>query len=81
MGSAATPRVKQLLERLAELPEENQDAYAAAFLQQMEADDDFDRLIASHPDVLRELADEALAEAGLGRTAPLLEADFDLEKD
>ena len=81
MGSAATPRVKQLLERLSELPEENQDAYAAAFLQQMEADDDFDRLISSRPDVLRELADEALAEAGLGRTAPLLEADFDLEKD
>lgn len=81
MGSAATPRVQQLLERLSELPEENQDAYAAAFLQQMEADDDFDRLIASRPDVLRELADEALAEGGLGRTAPLLEADFDLEKD
>ena len=51
--------MQQLLERLSELPEENQDAYAAAFLQQMEADDDFDRLIASRPDVLRELADEA----------------------
>lgn len=49
------------------LPEEEQDSLAAAILAELA----FDAAIASRPDVLERLADEALAEHRAGRTLPL----------
>lgn len=73
--------VARLLDRLNELPEEERERLAENFLIQIEDDDEFDRLIASRPDVLRAMADEALAEHRAGLTEPLTEADFALDSD
>ena len=73
-------RVTQLLhevfERIQELPDAEQDAIAAALNEDLEAR--FDALIASRPDVLRELARAARAEDDAALTAPLTKDDFDL---
>lgn len=73
--------VARLLDRLNELPEEERERLAENFLIQIEDEDEFDRLIASRPDVLRAMADEALEEERVGMTLPLTEADFEIEAD
>ncbi|MCZ7576621.1 MAG: hypothetical protein M5U18_06065 [Dehalococcoidia bacterium] len=73
--------VARLLDRLNELPEEERERLAENFLIQIEDEDEFDRLIASRPDVLRAMADEALEEERAGMTLPLTEADFEIEAD
>jgi hypothetical protein len=73
--------VARLLDRLNELPEEERERLAENFLIQIEDDDEFDSLIASRPDVLRAMADQALEEDRAGRTLPLTEADFEIEAD
>lgn len=73
--------VARLLDRLNELPEAERERLAESFLIQIEDEDDFDRLIASRPDVLRAIADQALAEHRAGLTGPLTEADFALDSD
>ncbi len=49
------------------LPDEEQEALAKAILAEVE----FDALIASRPDALEKLADDALVEHRAGRTLPL----------
>jgi hypothetical protein len=65
-----------VFERIQELPEAEQDAIAAALNEDLEAR--FDALIASRPDVLRQLAKAARGEENAGLTESLTEADFDL---
>ena len=64
MGTGLT----KLIERMNRLPEAEQERYAGEFLTQLDQDDDFDRLIASRPDVFRALAEEALAEHRAGKS-------------
>lgn len=73
--------VARLLDRLKDFSEEEQDRLAEEFLMQIDEEDDFDRLIASRPDVLRRMADEAWAEHEAGLTAPLTRDDFALSSD
>lgn len=73
--------VTKLVERLNELPEAERERLVQNFLVQIESDDEFDRLIASRPDVLRAMADEALEEERAGRTLPLTEADFEIDEE
>ncbi len=73
--------VARLIDRLNELPAEERERLAENFLIQIDEEDDFDRLIASRPDVLRAMADQALAEHRAGLTEPLTEADFALDSD
>ena len=51
--------VARLLDRLSEFSEEEQERLATNFLIQIEDEDEFDRLMASRPDVLRAMADAA----------------------
>jgi hypothetical protein len=52
-----------------ELPQKEQEFLGRLLFRVMEAR--FDQLIASRPDVLRKMAEEALAEARNGETEPL----------
>lgn len=65
----------KLLERAfteaAKLPEQEQDALAAAILEELESERRWDELFERSGDVLSELAEEALAEHRAGRTREL----------
>jgi len=74
-------QVTKLVERLNELSPAERERLVENFLVQMESDDEFDRLVASRPDVLRAMADSALAEHRAGLTEPLTDADFALDAD
>jgi hypothetical protein len=53
------------------LPETEQDALAEAIRNEVLGDDDWERSFSASPDVLEELADEAIAEHRAGRTQPV----------
>ena len=55
----------------AELPEAEQNALAIALLSELASEQAIDDAIATRPDVLARLADEALAEHRAGRTEAL----------
>lgn len=55
----------------AELPEAEQNALASALLSELASEQAIDAAIATRPDVLARLADEALAEHRAGRTEAL----------
>lgn len=65
----------KLLERAfteaAKLPEQEQDALAAAILEELESERRWDELFERSGNVLSELAEEALAEHRAGRTREL----------
>lgn len=69
-----TKLLKKAFERLAKLPEDEQDAYAAILLEEIDSDDLWLKTLAESQDVLESLADEALKEHKAGKTTPL---DFD----
>jgi hypothetical protein len=53
------------------LPDREQDALAAAILEELAADERWETTIAAEPGALERLADEALAEHRASRTKPL----------
>jgi hypothetical protein len=53
------------------LPDEDQDALAAALLEELESERRWDELFAASPEVLQRLGDEALREYRAGRTEEL----------
>ncbi len=55
----------------AELPEAEQNALASALLSELASEQAIDAAIATRPDVLARLADEASAEHSAGRTEAL----------
>ena len=55
----------------AELPEAEQNALASALLSELASEQAIDAAIATRPDVLTRLADEAVAEHRAGRTEAL----------
>lgn len=66
-----TKLLQKAFAEAAKLPAEEQDALATAVLSEIESERRWDRLFAQSDEMLSELAEEALAEHGAGRTKPL----------
>jgi hypothetical protein len=66
-----TRSLKKAFEAASKLPEAEQDALAAAILEELESERRWDELFQRSADILAELAKEALAEDRASRTRPL----------
>ena len=66
-----TKALKKAFEAASKLPEAEQDALAAAILEELESERRWDELVQRSADTLAKLAQEALAEDRAGRTRPL----------
>jgi len=66
-----TKLLEKAFSEAAKLPEPEQDALAAAILEELESERRWDELFERSGDVLGELAEEALAEHRAGRTREL----------
>ena len=66
-----TKALKKAFEAASKLPEAEQDALAAAILDEVESERRWDELFERSTDTLAKLAKEALAEDRAGRTRPL----------
>ena len=66
-----TQLLEQAFAAAANLPSEEQDALARALLEDLASERSIDERLATTPDALATLADEALAEHRAGRTEPL----------
>ena len=66
-----TKALKRAFDAASQLPEKDQDALAAAILEELAADERWEAALAAAPAVLERLADEALGEHRAGRTKPL----------
>jgi hypothetical protein len=66
-----TKALKKAFEAASKLPEVEQDALAAAILEELESERRWDELFQRSADTLSKLAKEALTEDRAGRTRPL----------
>ncbi len=66
-----TKALKKAFEAASKLPEAEQDALAAAILEELASERRWDELFERSADTLAKLANEALAEDRAGRTRPL----------
>jgi hypothetical protein len=66
-----TEKLKKAFEAASKLPPADQDALAAAILEEVKVDKLWDASLAREPAALKRLADEALQEHRAGRTRPL----------
>jgi len=66
-----TKALKRAFEAAAKLPDQDQDALAAAILEELVADERWEAALGADPGALEGLADEALNEHRQGRTKPL----------
>jgi len=66
-----TKLLEKAFEVAAKLPPEQQDALAAALLRELESEHRWDQLFSASPDLLANLAEEALKEERAGYTKPL----------
>jgi hypothetical protein len=66
-----TKALKNAFDAASRLPDRDQDALAAAILEELAADERWESALAARPEALGKLADEALAEHRAGRTKPL----------
>jgi hypothetical protein len=66
-----TKAMQQLLERVAAMPEDEQEQVARRFLEELDEDARWDALLAESKDVLREMAEDARSEFEAGLTVPL----------
>jgi hypothetical protein len=66
-----TRSLKKAFEAASKLPEAEQNALAAAILEELESERRWDELFQHSADTLAKLAKEALAEDQAGRTRPL----------
>lgn len=67
-----TNKLKEAFEAASKLPPADQDALAAAILEEVKVEGLWDASFAKAPAALERLADEALEEHRAGRTRPLL---------
>jgi hypothetical protein len=63
-----SPLLEKALEELRKLPENEQEAFAALLLNEMDSERRWDELFAQSEDLLSDLADEALSEHRAGKT-------------
>ena len=66
-----TSKLKKAFEAASKLPPADQDALAAAILEEVKADGLWDASFAKNRGALEQLADQALEEHRAGRTRPL----------
>jgi len=66
-----TQLLEKALNAVAKLPPAEQDAVAAILLEELASEQKWSELFAQSQDVLAQLANEALAEDGAGKTKPL----------
>jgi len=66
-----TKALKQAFDAASKLPEQDQDALAAAILDELVAEERWEASLRAAPKALEQLADEAIAEHRQGRTRPL----------
>ena len=66
-----TKLLAKAMEAVAKLPEAEQDALAAALLEELAAERRWSNLFAQSQDELAKLAEQATAEYNAGRTKPL----------
>jgi hypothetical protein len=66
-----TEALKRAFETVSRLPERQQDELAAAILEELDADDRWEAVLARSQGALERLADEALEEHRAGRTEAL----------
>ncbi len=66
-----TKMLKKAFDAASKLPTKDQDALAAAILEEVAVEGLWDAAFARQPQALEQLADEALAEHRAGRTKPL----------
>ena len=67
-----TNKLKEAFDTASRLPDSEQDALAASILEEIESDARWAASLASRPEALEQLADEALADHRAGRTKPLV---------
>jgi hypothetical protein len=66
-----TATLREAFEKAAALPSERQEAIAAVVLEEIEAEDRWQRSFARSQEALSKLAAEAIAEDAQGRTLPM----------
>jgi len=66
-----TKALQKAFDAASRLPDQDQDALAAAIVAELAADARWEAALAATPDALGRLADEALAEHRSGRSKPL----------
>ncbi len=66
-----TNALKKAFDAASKLPEKDQEALAAAILEELAADERWEGAVGANPGALERLADEALSEHRAGRTKPL----------
>jgi len=66
-----TKALRKAFDVASRLPDREQDALAAAILEELAADERWEAAVAARLGALERLADEALAEHRAGRTKPL----------
>jgi hypothetical protein len=75
LASIRKPRMSRLLKRAFEkasrLPSEEQDRFGAWMLAELNSEERWSELFARSPELLKKLADEAIAEHNAGLTEPL----------
>ena len=68
-----TKLMEEAIRRIADLPEDQQDAVAAIVLAELESEDRWDRAFAESQDLLEELAAEAVGLDEKGKTSSLFQ--------
>jgi len=66
-----TKSLQEAFEKASQLPPDEQEAFGAWMLHELESEQRWDELFSRSPDLLSKLADEALAEHRAGKTKPL----------
>lgn len=66
-----TKSLQEAFEKASQLPPDEQEAFGAWMLHELDSEQRWDELFHRSPDVLSKLADEALAEHRAGKTKPL----------
>jgi len=66
-----TKALEQAFREASKLPETEQEALAEAILLEVMGNDEWERSFSTSSEALEELANEAIAEHGAGRTQPL----------
>jgi hypothetical protein len=66
-----TKSLQEAFEKASQLPPDEQEAFGAWMLHELDSEQRWDDLFNRSPDLLSKLADEALAEHRAGKTKPL----------
>jgi hypothetical protein len=66
-----TKLLQEVFEKVSQLPEDEQESFAALMLHELESEQRWQELFAQSQDALAKMANQALAEHRTGKTKPL----------